>query len=115
MTLRDADTAAFATFAAAVGDVQTTYLKSQKRYFQGIATAGDTTKKTLAPDPRYADVQLAPPSALTVQIDVYDGPQGRGYVVVGAGTDAGGQAWECRANVGPEVFRDSAGWQKVVS
>jgi hypothetical protein len=46
-----------------------------------------------------------------VTVDVYDGPQGLGYVAVARGRDAGGDIWAISRQVGPEAWREH-GWQQ---
>lgn len=60
----------------------------------------------------WTDAQLAPALPYAFRTDVYDGPEGAGYVL-SAQVMIAGELWEQSVNVGPERWRESA-WQVVV-
>lgn len=96
---------------------QSQYLASNGRYFQGIRTrdsipaggatsAPDLSKKPTDQAHDWTDfgIQLNPVLPIALQIDIYDGPSGQGYVVKGFIVETG--VTYCRSvNVGPETWR----------
>ena len=98
------------------------------RYFQGILTPStppddgaltnpDLTKKPTDQIERWIDVFTggnALPNnnwAISVSIDVYNSPQGWGWVVNLVYTK-GGETWARSFNTGPETFREQA-WRRI--
>ena len=107
---------------------QESYLAATGRYFQALAshssapadgnvavpdrlTAGPTDQaETCA----FMWQQLALAGALnySTRVDVYDGPQGKGYLHT-VSVILSGQLWERTLNTGPEAYREAA-WHPVV-
>lgn len=103
---------------------QTAYLGARGRYFQGIKTHvvtpadGDETAPDLTGRPTDqaetwtgAGFNLPATLPMALQIDTYDGPQGKGYVGI-LWVQIGGQLWRRSAQVGPETWRARA-WEQV--
>lgn len=59
----------------------------------------------------WAMAELPSKLAYSVRVDVYDGPDGRGYVVT-LTADVGGRLWARAFNNGPERWRDQA-WAEL--
>lgn len=59
----------------------------------------------------WAMAELPSKLAYSVRIDVYDGPEGRGYVVT-LSAEVSGRRWERQLNTGPERWRDQP-WFEV--
>lgn len=109
--------------------VQEAYAASHGgRYFQGILTPTtppddgavvnpDQTKKPTDQVERWLDVFTganALPATnwpVSVSIDVYDGPDGKGWVVNVIYTK-GGETWSRSFNTGPETWRERP-WERV--
>lgn len=128
MALRDEVIAELAVFDADVAMTQAAYFSRERRYAQCIATSsngpGDGGRKapelTRAPtDQPNAWEALLQGSRMqstwlsTMRIDVYDGPQGKGYVVTSHYGD-GGRVFERAINHGPETYRSHDWRQRVV-
>ena len=60
----------------------------------------------------WQDAKLAPALPYSFRVDVYDGPQGPGYVVT-ASAILSGQLWERAINTGPETYREQP-WTLVL-
>ena len=98
------------------------------RYWQGIATpsnlpddgalvAADYTKKPHDQAERWTDIFFGADVLPTnipaqAQVDVYDGPQGKGWTVTLRGTKNGNLYWRTW-NVGPETWREQD-WQSCI-
>jgi hypothetical protein len=111
------------TLAPKVASVQATYAASHSgRFWQGIITPTtppddgalvnpDLGKKPTDQPEDWDDVFTGPNALPTtnwpnsLRIDVYNGPSGQGYVVVGVYTK-GGETWGRSINIGPETYRD---------
>lgn len=99
---------------------------SRGKYFQGLRThnilpadgnkiAPDKTKKPADQGENWADIGIVLPSSmeLAVQVDVYEGPRGWGYVVIGI-IEIAKKVWRKAINVGPEDYRNSD-WQEITT
>jgi len=111
-------------------DVQDAYAAAHGgNYFQGIITpttppddgaftVPDLTKKPTDQAERWQDVFTggnALPATnwpVSIRIDVYDGPRGKGWVLSVTYTKAG-ETWERAVNVGNETEREFA-WRRVL-
>lgn len=106
------------TSRLAVGLVQSSYQAAHGAYWQAAPTHSDPPRigQNLPPNPlaRVSDnpawydmgIDLPSDMPVSVRVDVYDGPHGSGYVIIGALCDDGGTIWERSVNVGPELWRD---------
>ncbi len=108
-------------------DFESTYLASAGRYFQALASHSTPPDdgKTLPPDKLNAgptdqveklsylwqQLQLDAALPYSSQVDVYDGPKGRGYVLT-VSVLLGGELWVRAINTGPEAYREAA-WHPV--
>lgn len=103
---------------------QAAYLGTHGRYFQGIKTHavtpadGDETAPALTRRPtdqteNWSDAGFNLPATLpmALQIDTYDGPQGKGFVAV-LTVQIDGQLWRRSAQVGPELWRGGV-WEQL--
>jgi hypothetical protein len=124
--IRDAVDAKLATLWNAIQNKEATYASNhQGRYWQGLRThtlepsdglellptIGLTVPSDQAdPWPLAIRTSLLP---MSIQIDVYDGPDGVGYVATVRVT-INGQIWMRSAQVGPETWRQQ-GWHQAPS
>lgn len=115
--------------ASIFSELQTTqnnYFKTKKKYFQGILPplkSGDTKTsfdKTLKPTDQtetWADFGFVNDTTLiSYAIDVYEGPNGKGYTIR-AEFKKNGEHYAITRHYGPETYRDSNNdiWHKVIS
>ena len=102
---------ALATFIETLEGIQPDYLIQHGGYFQGLHAAIPADGADYVPDPdqhptdqaeSYADEGVTFPSngPIALGIDVYDGPQGKGWIVYGLIIVAG-QVWKKQADQGP--------------
>lgn len=114
-----------ADLQAALAGVQTSYLASKGRYWQGLSTpatvpadgtelAPDLTRRPTDQTETWTGAGVALPATVpvAVRVDVYDGPAGWGYVVAGLLT-IGSRQYERRINVGPESYRQTNSWEVI--
>lgn len=113
--------------AAKAGEIvakQAAYLAAHGRYWQGLCTHSVIPEdgEELPPDraaekPFYQaeswlDLGGLPETTMSaLRIDTYDGPHGKGFVVVSE-VMIDGQLWSRSINFGPETFRDSE-WKTI--
>jgi hypothetical protein len=124
--IQNASESFWATHGPTVISRQNAYLAAHGHYWQGIESHGtlpddgvskapDLTKKPTDQLDRWLDFfsgySLPATWPISVRIDVYDGPQGKGWVVVLRFTK-NGQTWQRSWNFGPETFREQA-WTDV--
>lgn len=117
--IRDAATTRMNNLVLLIVPKQEAYLNVRGRYWQGIVTpatiptdgfalALDLSRRPTDQVERWADVasawQVSWPATSTVQlqIDVYTGPQGKGWVFT-ARCMLEGRIWERAVNIGPEI------------
>lgn len=111
--------------AADIAAVQTQYLNSRGSYWQGLKThatnprdgeklphAAPINTPTNEADNWNANV-LPATSPISFTVNVYDGPHGKGYEVVGE-LELRGVTVRRVINVGPETWRDTAEWFEVL-
>lgn len=104
--------------------VQVNYLKANRGYWQGIRShvvtpkdggksAPDKTRKPTDQKENWTDVAVTLPASMeiTATVNVYDGPNGKGYEMVGE-IEIGGRLWRRTVNVGLEKYRDGD-WRDV--
>lgn len=106
--------------------VQTVYYEAHGRYWQGILTPAslpDETTKERTPDLKvkptdqeeswealFKGADILPPKwPAQLQIDVYDGPRGKGWTVTLRASE-GGKPQVRTWNFGPEKERDTGKW-----
>jgi hypothetical protein len=77
-----------------VASVETQFFLSHQRYLQL---------------PNLAVANLTDPASISVWVDVYDGPQGKGYVVCGE-VVASNITYRRYQNIGPEEYRTTQDW-----
>lgn len=100
---------------AALVPVQADYLAAHGRYWQGVRshpvtpsdgekTAPDRTRRPTDQAESWEDAAVPLPASMEIAtaVDVYDGPGGHGYVVVGEIAIAG-RRWRRAIGVGPEA------------
>ena len=107
-----------------IGGNTVTVSRKCDRYFQGLcthstlptdgkATAPDNVEKTKPgdQDETWIDARYLLPATMeiAVEVDVYDGPNGQGYVLVGS-VQLGTAIWRKAIGFGPEAR--SYDWQK---
>lgn len=111
-----------------IQNLQITFFADKGRYFQGIATPDTVgrieenrktfskTKKPTDQNEDWADFGL-PNKNLRAQwrVDVYDGPQGIGYVIITRIRYPNGKVFLRRLNVGPEEHKNTDNWIEEVS
>jgi len=108
-----------------IQQAQAGYHATHGRYAQGLLTHSSIPADGVeaAPDRKHAkptdqaesweQLSNLPATMMSaLRLDVYDGPEGVGYVVV-VGVRIGGRLWQKRINVGPETWR-AHGWREVV-
>lgn len=109
---------------SAIQTMQANYLAAHGRYWQGLKThsvrpadGAETAPDLLNDKPtdqahRWSDVFTLPATMpARVTINVYDGPQGRGYEAI-VSVKIGSDVWRRVAQVGPETHR-ARGWHRV--
>lgn len=113
-----------ATELQSIRDAQSTYFGSKGKYFQGIATNNapsdlaevvpDLTKKPTDQAESWADVGITLKATLPVkfQVDVYDGPQGKGWTI-GAEVIIDGKTYVTRVQGAGNEDR-AFDWREVV-
>ena len=103
--------------------IQPTYKGNEDRYWQGLScvatipadggtVATDPTVKPTDQTENWSNVNgvnngvtLDVSLPVSLQVDVYDGPNGQGYVVIGQVEEAG-RIYQKSVNVGAETFRE---------
>ncbi len=111
--------------AAALAPIQASYLGAHGRYWQGLRShaalpadgngeAPDLSRKPTDQTESWQDVRVPLPAAMVIatQVDVYDGPLGRGYIVAGE-LEIVGRRWRRAIGVGPEAR--SHDWEQMQS
>lgn len=106
-----------ADLKAALAPIQADYFALKGRYWQGLQTplaipkdGGEATpEKAHHPTDQaetWEDIAVPFPSALpiAVEVHVYDGPSGHGYILLGK-VELAGKRWMRAINVGPETWR----------
>jgi len=105
---------------------QTAYLASNSKYWQGIlfsavpADGGvatpDKSKKPTDQSESWNDFGVIIPASpkCAMAVDVYDGPDGKGYVIRGHIKIAGQEWYRVRHAVGPETWREMDDWKEIV-
>jgi hypothetical protein len=104
------------------------YQLNHRGYFQSLASHSvvPADGAALAPDKLasgptdqaetltafWSDAQLVAEIPYSFRTDVYDGPDGQGYVL-SVQVQLGGELWERSVNVGPETYRETP-WHVVV-
>lgn len=124
MALRDDIDADLATLWTALNTRQNQFFTAKGRYFQGLCTsaAPPADGATIAPQKRipsdqvetWANANLTLPASMaySLQLDVYNGPAGKGWSAT-VRVIVSGRTWErCRA-VGPEAAARTYGWTDV--
>lgn len=99
--------------------------RKRGKYFQGLRvhdilpsegneTVPDRSKKPTDQIESWEDAGITLPSTmpLSVRVDVYNGLQGWGFVVIGE-LEVGNKVWRRAINVGPESYRNTDGWIKI--
>jgi hypothetical protein len=128
-TIRATVDAALSEHLAKLQSFESDYKADGKRnYFQTLISHSQVPAdgQTLPPDKLaagptdqagqlsdfWSDAQLAAQLPYAFRTDVYDGPEGAGYVLT-VQVKIGGELWEKSTNVGPERWRDSD-WHALV-
>lgn len=101
----------------AIGQAQVDYRARYGRYWQAAPTHAQppAADAVIAPDPlaqvgddpAWIDLGIGLPAdlAISLRVDVYDGPRGQGYVLLAWVRDPRGGVWERAVNTGPESWR----------
>ncbi len=110
----------------ALDPIQKNYFQTSKKMWQGIKTpvlapkdgnkvAPDKSLKPTDQKESWSDVAIPLPSTMEIStaVDVYEGPQGWGYVVRGE-IEIAGKAWVKATNIGPEKYREHD-WVEISS
>ena len=122
--IKDAVDARLASLWGAIQNREDTFLASNGRYFQGLRThtvvpsegntalpnIGTTTPTDQTGQPWPVAIRNTA-MEMAIQIDVYDGPQGRGYQAT-AYVSVLGHLYARTQQVGPETYRNR-GWQEL--
>ena len=113
---------ALVTALEQIATYQAVFSSTKGGYWQGLKTgtapkdgADEMPSVTAVPtdqvEPWPIDI-LASPMPMGLTVDVYDGPDGKGYVVRSE-VQIGADVYTMASNVGPEKHREQA-WAKVV-
>ena len=94
------------TIDAEIQAFQDSYFQKNGYYWQGLQTTGDKTLKPTNEVETWSDagISLDPDTKYSTRVDVYDGPKGKGYVIVYSFMD-GDTLWQKGINFGPEIER----------
>jgi len=104
--------------------LQDSYFSANGKYWQGIETpttvpsdgVSKTTDKTKKPTDQFEDwsdfgVTIPAKLECSISVDVYDGPNGKGYCIIGKVNESGVLYARCK-NVGPEKHREQD-WKEL--
>ena len=116
--------AALVTALEQIGTYQAVFASTKGGYWQGLKSS-TTPKDGVDVLPLLAEIAvptnqvegwpldiLSTPIPMSLTVDVYDGPDGKGYVVRSE-VQIGADVYTMAANVGPEKYRDQM-WAKAV-
>ena len=115
------------TAMPAIQTAQAAFLAKRGRYWQGALTPTNLPTKTvkrapdlslsLGPDEgSWADlgISLSATIPCALEVHTYDGPDGKGWVLIGSVLESG-VLWRRAVNAeGPEKHRTMATWQRVL-
>lgn len=122
--IRNAIDARLALMWVAIQSRENTYYANNGHYWQGVRThttyptdggevLPDVGNNTPTDQPTaWPAALLANPIPMALEIDVYDGPLGKGYQATVYVTISG-KTWSRSAQVGPEIYR-TRGWHELV-
>lgn len=121
-TVKDAVDAKLATLWTAIQNRQDTFFATNGRYWEGRRTHSITPADGTETLPDIGTSSNTGSTAwpvairntalpMSIQVDAYDGPAGKGYVATIVAAIAG-KTWQRSAQVGPETWRQQ-GWAEM--